>query len=191
MNTVTRAEEEILGERVRFTPLNAANIYQHFAWNNDPELNRLDSEVPYEEEPFGDFKKRFESMAFHPDPHARDFEIHASDGKLIGVAYVGRINDQNRNCVVSLTIGDRDYWGKGYGRESLALLLRYCFDEIGMHRVGSETFEYNKAWQKLVEGMGFTHEGTVRDYLYRDGSFWDMEMYGLLEDEYRNHRKAS
>lgn len=181
----------IEGKRIRFTRLNAANIYKHFEWNNDPELNRLDSEVPYEEETFGDFKRRFERMAFHPTPHAHDFEIHASDGALIGVAYVGHISMVNRNCSVSLTIGDRNYWGQGYGRESLLLLLKFCFEELGMHRVGTETFEYNEAWQRLVEDVGFTHEGTERDYLFRDGTFWDKEVYGLLEDEYRSGRDVS
>lgn len=176
---------EIEGKRIRFTPLDVANIYRHFEWNNDAELNRLDSEVPYEEETFGQFKQRFETMAFHPTPHARDFEIHASDGTLIGVAYVGHINELNRNCLVSLTIGDRAYWGQGYGRESLALLLEYCFEKLNMHRVSTETFEYNEAWRSLVEDIGFTHEGTERDYLFRDGEFWDKEVYGLLEDEYR------
>lgn len=172
-------------DRVRFTPLQFDNIYKHFRWNNDPELNRLDSEVPYEEESFGEFKKRFERMCFRPSPANRDFEIHVEDGTLIGVAYVAGISVHNRHGLVGVTIGDRSYWGRGYGRESLELLLTYCFDELELHRVSAETFEYNAAWRNLVEETGFRKEGTAREYLYRDGEYWDKESYALLEREYR------
>ncbi len=173
------------GERVRLSPLSMDNIYTHFDWNNDPELNRLDSELPYERETFGEFKRRFEQMTAHPSPYGRDFEIHAEDGKLIGIAYVAAISTANRNCTIGITIGDRDYWGKGYGRDALRTVLAYCFDTLGMHRVGTETFEYNDAWRRLVEWAGFTAEGTERDYLFRDEAYWDKEIFGLLEDEYR------
>jgi RimJ/RimL family protein N-acetyltransferase len=171
--------------RIRFTPLQMDNIYTHFRWNNDPELNRLDSEIPYEEESFGEFKARFETMCFNPAPSHRDFEIHTTEGTLIGVAYVARISEHHMHGLLGITIGDRDYWGRGFGRESMRLLLDYCFDELSLHRVSAETFEYNTAWRELVEGMGFTQEGTAREYLYREGRFWDKQNYALLEDEYR------
>jgi RimJ/RimL family protein N-acetyltransferase len=176
--------------RVRFTPLQMDNIYTHFRWNNDPELNRLDSEVPYEEETFGEFKKRFEQMCYNPPATHRDFEIHAEDGTLIGVAYVSRISTYNRHGLLGITIGERDYWGRGYGRESLNLLLDYCFSVLELHRVSAETFEYNTAWRELVEGMGFVKEGTAREYLHRDGRFWDKDNYALLRREYAEQREG-
>lgn len=169
--------------RVRFTPLQMDNIYTHFRWNNDPELNRLDSEIPYEKETFGQFKKRFEQMVQNPSEAHRDFEIHA-DGQLIGIAYVARISEHNHHGLIGITIGDRDYWGRGYGRESMALILEYCFEHLNLHRVSAETFEYNTAWRDLVEGMGFTREGTARDYLHREGEYFDKVSYALLEDEH-------
>src|SRR6056297_852024 len=121
--------------RVRFTPLQMENIHTHFRWNNDPELNRLDSEIPYEEETFGEFKKRFEQLCYNPSAFHFDFEIHTKDGDLIGVAYVARISEHNQHGLIGITIGDRDYWGKGYGRESMRLILRFCFQELDLHRV--------------------------------------------------------
>lgn len=178
-------EHELTGERVRFTSLNMDNIYRHFEWNNDPVLNRLDSEIPYSEESFGAFKKRFERIVTHPSSNTVDFEIHSEDGTLIGIAYVAEISEHNRHCTAGITIGDRAYWGKNYGRDALRVLLDYCFEELGMHRVATETFEYNTAWKKLVEWAGFQCEGVEREYLFRDGVFWDKETYALLEQDYR------
>jgi len=178
-------------DRVKFTPLQMENIHTHFHWNNDSELNRLDSEVPYEEETFGQFKNRFEQMCVNPSPSQRTFEVHAIDDeeeRLIGVVYATRISMHNLHAQVGITIGNRDYWGRGYGRASFELLLSYCFEQLGLHRVSAETFEYHTAWQDLVEGMGFQREGMAREYLRRDGRYWDKELYSLLEAEYRARR---
>lgn len=178
------AEKLLTLGRVSFTPLQLENIHTHFRWNNDPELNDLDSDQPYEREPFGAFKKRLEMMIYRPNPNSRDFEIHA-EGQLIGLAYLDSISWHNRHARVGITIGDRSYWGKGYGREALQLMLDYAFNELGLHRVTAQTFSYNTAWRKLAEWAGFQHEGTDRDYIWRGEQFWDKENYALLEDEYR------
>jgi len=189
MDTPTTRQVTPLEEgRVRFTPLQMENIHTHFRWNNDPELNRLDSELPYKEESFGEFKGRFEQLCNEPASGHRHFEIHdMEEGALIGVAYVAQISPHHRHGLVGITIGERDYWGAGYGQESLRVLLGYCFQELDLHRVSAESFEYNTAWSDLLEHIGFTKEGTARDYLYRDDRYWDKELYALLEREYRDN----
>lgn len=185
MSTTTKSAPQT--GQATLQPLDIENIYQHFEWNNDPELNRLDSELPFEEESFGEFKRRFEQMVYHPQQHTQHFELHADDGTLIGIAYVAGLNAYNQHATIGLTIGNREYWGSGYGHDGLMALLKHCFEELGLHRVATETFEYNEDWKQLVENVGFEEEGTFRDYLYRDDRFWDKTVYSMLEDEYREH----
>ena len=172
--------------RVELTPLHRENLYQHFEWNNDPELNYYDSEIPYKKESLNAFKRRFEEMVYQPAPTSKDFEVAAEDGTVIGVAFLIDISHHNRHCTIGITIGDRAYWGKGYGRAALRRLLRYCFEELNMHRVCAEIFEYNASWRRLVEWAGFTQEGTDREYLFRQGQYWDKHIYAILEEEYRS-----
>lgn len=172
------------GPRIRFDRLRLENIYTHFKWNNDPELNRLDSEVPYVEESFGTFKQRFERLMAHPNPESQDFEIYDEDDTLIGVAFISGISGHHLHCSLGVTIGERDYWGKGYGKKAMKALLKHCFESLGMHRVTAEAFEYNNAWKRLVEGCGFVTEGTDRDYLFWDGRFYDRVRYAMLATEY-------
>jgi RimJ/RimL family protein N-acetyltransferase len=185
---IVTTDEILKGERVFFTRLQLDNIYQHFEWNNDRELNHLDSELPFVEESFGDFKKRFERLVYESHSAGIDFEIHANDGSLIGVAFVADVSEHNAHGTVGITIGDRDYWGKGYGRDALMVLLAHCFEDLGMHRVGAETFEFNEAWRRLVQWAGFEREGLVSDYVRRGERFWDKETYGLLEGAFRYRR---
>jgi len=185
---ISTVRQDLQGKRLRFTSLHLDKIYQHFEWNNDPELNHFDSELPFTEEPFGTFKQRFEHLLYHPPADSQDFEIYAEDGALIGVAYISHISEHHRHCRMGITIGDRDYWGRGYGREAVNLVLDYCFNELKMHRVNTDVFEYNMAWKNLVEWSGFTKEGTERDYLFRRGQYWDRELFALLESEYKPAR---
>lgn len=182
--TVT-SDEILKGERIFFTHLQMDNIYKHFEWNNDPELNDLDSELPYMEESFGDFKRRFERLVYDEHPTSIDFEIHADDGTLIGIAFVSDVSEHNAHASIGITIGNRDYWGKGYGRDALTVLLDYCFQDLKLHRVAAETFEFNDAWRRLVKWAGFEREGLVAEYVRRGDRYWDKEIYGLLEGAYR------
>ncbi len=183
---IATVKQELFGTKVYFTPLQLVNIYRHFEWNNDPELNRLDSALPFKEESFGAFKQRFEQLLYHPSMYSQDFEIHAADGTLIGVADVTNISEHNRHCSISMTFGDRNYWGRGYGRDAMAVLLTYCFDTLQMHRVMTQVLAHNDAWKRLVEGMGFIREGSARDFAFRDGVFWDKYDYAMLEQEWKN-----
>jgi RimJ/RimL family protein N-acetyltransferase len=185
---IVTSDEILKGDSVHFTRLQLQNIYTHFDWNNDPELNNLDSEIPYVEEGFGDFKRRFERLVYDPRPNGLDYEVHANDGTLIGVAYVTDISEYNAHGTIGITIGNRDYWGKGYGRDALAVLLDHCFEDLGMHRVSAETFEFNDAWRRLVQWAGFEREGVVADFVRRGDEFFDKEIYGLVEGAYRYRR---
>ncbi|HMB92513.1 MAG TPA: GNAT family protein, partial [Rhodothermales bacterium] len=63
--------------------------------------------------------------------------------------------------------------------------------EMNMHRVSTETFEYNTAWRRLVEWAGFKREGTDREYLFREDRYWDKDNYAILENEYHAARSRA
>lgn len=174
----------VRGPHVILTPLRLDNVHTHFRWNNDLELNQLDSEVPFRRESFGMFLRRFERLACRPTPDAVDFEIHTHDGALIGVAYADQLGAGCRRARVSVTIAERAYRGRGLGRASLNLLLHYLFTRRGVHRVMAEAFGFNQAWRHLLATSGFRQEGCLRDYLYRDGTYWDKTIYALFDTAY-------
>lgn len=170
--------------RLVLTPLQMEHVYTHFRWNNDPDLNRLDSEAPFRRESLRTFLQRFGQMVRTPRPDALDLEIHTRAGRLIGVAFLDRVRRTHGHCRLGITIGERDCWGCGYGHEAMALVLHHAFVNLGLHRVWAEAFAYNMAWKRLLDGWGFTRESRLRDYLFRDGRYWDKETYGLLDTEY-------
>jgi len=75
-------------------------------------------------------------------------------------------------------------WGHGYATETGAHLLDHGFREMRLHRVSAVVYATNDGALALSERLGFTHEGTRRDAAFADGSFVDLEQFGLLEDEW-------
>ncbi len=179
------------GERVHLGPLKMDNLHTHFKWNNDPELNRYDSLGPVNErEPLSSFMKRFERMVVTPPPGVLDWEIITPEGELIGVAFADHLSMSHERCRIGVTICKRDYWGEGYGCGTLHVLLRYLFDDLELHRVSAEAFAFNSAWRSLLEGMGFSHEMSQRDFLVRDGERHNLHTYAMLRPYYVQHAEA-
>lgn len=87
-----------------------------------------------------------------------------SDGKMIGNVYLGKRDFE------SLEIGyvfNRNYWGKGYAKESCEALIRKAFSE-GTHRIFAECDPQNPNSWRLLESMGFGREAHFRQNVF----FW-------------------
>ena len=85
---------------------------------------------------------------------------------------------------LGIGIGDRDQWGKGYGRDAISLVLSYAFRELNLHRVQLSVFEYNERAIALYEKLGFRQEGVYREFMQREGRRYDMYLYGILRSEW-------
>lgn len=121
------------------------------------------------------------------------FAIHILDSdQLIGFVSLFGIDWNHGNTWVGIGLGERDYWGKGYGTDAMRVILRYAFTELNFHRVTLGVFEYNPRAIRSYEKAGFTHEGRVRKELLKDGQRWDVLEMGILREEWKgigNERK--
>lgn len=106
------------------------------------------------------------------------------DNKFIGYIEIDRINWNNRFGWLGLGIGDNSYRGKGYGTEGLTLIIDFAFRELNLHRLQLETISYNQGAIRLYEKLGFKREGVMRETIKRDGIWYDMYLYGILDSEW-------
>ena len=111
--------------------------------------------------------------------------------EMIGEEELDHIEWQHGVAWFGIGIGDPAYWGKGYGREATALLLRFGFWEINLHRIQLTVFDYNERAIAAYEKLGFVKEGTYREFLQRDGRRYDMFLYGLLRHEWEARNAES
>jgi RimJ/RimL family protein N-acetyltransferase len=85
---------------------------------------------------------------------------------------------------MGIQIGEREYWGKGYGTDALRVLLRYAFDELNLARVSLSVLEGNVRAMRSYEKCGFKYEGRERQAWAYEGRRWDEVYMGLLREEW-------
>jgi RimJ/RimL family protein N-acetyltransferase len=73
--------------------------------------------------------------------------------------------------------------GRGYGTEAHRLLVRYLFAHTPVHRIEATTEAGNISEQKALEKAGFTREGTMRGFGWRDGAWRDDILYSILRTD--------
>jgi len=79
----------------------------------------------------------------------------------------------------------RSWWGRGFMREALSVLIRHAFEVYELHRLEAEVDPDNDASNALLRKLGFTCEGRLRQRWLAKGRRYDTNVYGLLSDEWR------
>jgi RimJ/RimL family protein N-acetyltransferase len=184
------------GELIRLAPPDPEKDAEtESKWTHDPDYQRLISAQPVRPLSPGQIKKKYEEAEKEKKHNQFVFALRtrADDGagRLIGFARIEHIEWNHGHGVVSLGIASPDDRGKGYGTEALRLLLRYAFDELNLHRLTANAFEYNTAALRFLEKAGFTVEVRRRQALNRDGRRWDWILLGLLREEWERQDSSS
>ena len=159
-------------------------------WGRNSEFKRmLDTSpaYPYSEKATQAWFEREQDKA---EPDYLIFLIRTlEDDRVIGDIGLDRPN-LHGDVFVGIGIGEPDYWGKGYGSDAMEIILRYGFQELNLHRISLDVFEYNPRAIRSYEKVGFKIEGRYRQFLNREGRRWDMIFMGITNQEWRARQKA-
>jgi len=74
-------------------------------------------------------------------------------------------------------------WGKGIATEAVRQLTIYAFEQYDLARIEARVFGWNAASKRVLEKVGFTHEGTIRNGVFKDGLLTDEWVMGILRSE--------
>lgn len=166
----------------RLAPEDATPTYA--AWLNDPEVNRF-LEVRYHTHTVESCREFIVAMNASQDQYL--FGIFLVDsGRHVGNIKLGFIDRRNLSGQVSLFLGDKSTWGRGYATEAIRLITTYGFEQLGLERAEGGIYEDNLGSLRTFLKLGYTVEGFFRrKYLLdgrRTGSFW----VGVLKDEWQH-----
>jgi RimJ/RimL family protein N-acetyltransferase len=103
------------------------------------------------------------------------------------------VNDRAENAQAELGwVLDPAHTGRGYATEAVRELLRYCFEQRGVHRVVANCFLDNRASWRLMEKVGMRREiHAVSESLHRSGRWLDTVGYALLAPEWKRSNAPS
>ncbi len=107
---------------------------------------------------------------------------HAAERRLIGDVAV-RLHDNLKQAEVGFTLAT-PYQGKGFATEAVSAVLDRLFRLQGLHRVMGECDARNTASAALMERLGFTREGLLRQQTFIKGEWTDDLLFGLLAPEW-------
>lgn len=106
-----------------------------------------------------------------------------SDGRQIGGIGL-RVDDQHQHAELGYWLGV-PYWGQGYATEAAREMLRYGFEDLGLHRIFASHFSHNPASGRILVKLGMRYEGCQREHLRKWDEFVDSELYGILRQEWQ------
>jgi RimJ/RimL family protein N-acetyltransferase len=174
----------LTGERVKLTSIREADIDSIIVWDDDAEFLRMQHSGPAYPRPEIAQREWWSGRLKQQDEYHFAIRLKESE-QLIGTFHITEIEWPHLVAWFSIGIGERDARGKGYGAEALTLGTAFAFDDLNLHRLQLSVFSYNERAIRLYQRLGFTHEGTFREFLQRDGQRHDMLLFGLLAHEWR------
>ena len=174
------------GELVKLTVDEPQTVADSFSrWVRDTEYWRLSNSNPVRAFSSKAVKDWLEKNPENERGAQFVFSIRTlQDDLLIGDVGLDGIRWNHGDAFVGIGIGNREYWGKGYGTEAMRLILRYAFRELNLQRVSLNVFDYNPRAIRSYEKLGFIHEGRQRGALRRDGRRYDLVYMGILREEW-------
>jgi len=176
--------ELLRGELVRLTveePETLASLESR--WSADSEYSRLLDWDPARRFSVKSSQKWIEKHYEKEDNFGFTIRTLESD-RIIGGIGLDGVCWTHGDCFVGIGLGEREFWGKGYGTDAMKIILRYAFSELNMHRVTLDVFEYNQRGVRSYEKAGFVLEGRQRGLILRAGRRWDVIFMGILREDW-------
>jgi ribosomal-protein-alanine N-acetyltransferase len=106
-----------------------------------------------------------------------------SNGRMIGTCGFTRF-DLPHGCGELGYVLNPDYHGLGYGTEAAARVMRFGFEELGLHRIEAKFMQGNEASRHVMKKLGMSFEGYRRDGMLVKGKYRTIGCCSILTDEY-------
>ena len=170
------------GEKVLLRVVRRGDLPRLLNFANDLEVELAGGGDPPMPRTLERLEKDFEREVSEPLRDRTNFAIEA-DGECIGTCGLFNIDRTARHAELGIGIGDREYWGRGYGREAVSLLLDYAFRLRNLRRVWLEVHSANERAIRAYRSCGFVEEGRMREHVWLGGRYVDNVIMGVLREE--------
>ena len=171
-------------DRLLLRPFSLADsaIVQRLAGDRAIASTTLNIPHPYEdgmaEEWIGTHQERFdqgEAVLFAI--------VQRADGALVGSVGL-EINRRHNRAELGYWIG-KPYWNQGYCTEAAIAVVKYGFEALQLNRIHAFHLRRNPASGRVMQKIGMVHEGSLRKHAKKWEEFEDLEVYGILREDWR------
>jgi RimJ/RimL family protein N-acetyltransferase len=176
---------EINTKRLKLREITQQDFQAVHEYASDPETVKYMPFGPNTEEETQEFINR--NLKRQQDDPRTDYGfgiILKTENRFIGACGIHGVSE------VQASIGyilNRRYWSHGYATEAAKALVDYLFRELGVHRVFASCDPENHASIRVLEKVGMSLEGRLRENMNIRGEYRDSLIFGLLIDEWKTN----
>ena len=173
----------LFGPRVILRAFSPDDFETYAEFRNDLELTLLGGLPKPRPRSDMDVRAQLEQRMSAEDPGTVFFAIE-TDARLIGELSFRDMDVESRTWELGISIGDRRYWSRAYGREAINVALDYAFRVRNIHKVFLTTDGTNERAIRSYRACGFVEEGRLRQHKWRSGGYEDQVQMGILRSEW-------
>jgi RimJ/RimL family protein N-acetyltransferase len=174
----------LTGTRVQLVPLELGHLEGLFAAGNDREIWKY---LPSKMESLEDMKGIvLEALRLKANGMQVPFTvIDLQTKEIIGTTRFLNMALSSRNLEIGSTWYSLKVWRTSVNTECKYLLLKYCFEQLGLVRVQFRADVRNERSNRAIKRIGAKHEGILRkDRILHDGHIRDTNSYSIIEEEW-------
>ncbi|MHA1212301.1 MAG: GNAT family N-acetyltransferase [Candidatus Heimdallarchaeota archaeon] len=113
---------------------------------------------------------------------------HKETKEFLGTAGLFGFDNISKTCELGIAIHAEKNWGKGFGTDTIKVLLKFGFDYLNINRIQLRVYEFNERAIKTYKKVGFAQVGKHRQAHFSNGKYFDVIYMDILADEWRNKK---
>lgn len=176
------------GEKVMLRGVRRDDLPSYREWLDNPLVTEY-LEMGWKPTNEQDLDAAFSSLSGDDDNIAFVI-VDRESGEAVGVCGLYLISWVARRAQFNILIGAPSVWNKGLGTQALSLLLGYGFGTLNLESVNLGVNAENKRAQRSYEKAGFVVEGRRRNFIFRNGRYYDLVVMSILRGEFMDGKDS-
>lgn len=172
--------KKLVGEKIYLSPMRVEDAEIYAKWFND--FSVTDGTASSSRVTSLDAEKEWISKNHNQYEFAI---VRLEDDKVIGNCGYNELNHLCQSGAIGLFIGDEENRNKGYGQETINLLLDYGFNYLNLNNIMLKVFSFNERAINCYKKVGFKEIGRRRQSYYLKGKFHDDVYMDILKKEFQ------
>ena len=108
--------------------------------------------------------------------------FHAEQGTFIGSISL-RMYPEHQLADLGYWIG-AEFWNRGYTSLAAYEMMRFAFVEFNIEKLNAQHMGHNMASGRVMQKIGMTQEGILRNHWLKEDKRYDLVLYGLLRSDF-------
>lgn len=174
---------ELVTERLTLRKMMAADASDMYEYASRPDVTKYLTWFPHPDRQYTKEYLEYLGNRYSAGMFYDWAVIYEPDCKMVGTCGFTSFNCQSDSAEIGYVLNP-EYWGKGIATEAVARVLRFGFEQMGLHRIEARFIEGNESSRRVMEKVGMTFEGIAREGLLVKGNYVNVGTCAILRSEW-------